>query len=112
MTDKLLFVEQHGHVLLLTLNRPDRHHALNYELASAIANAIDAAEKKDAEECETRAVVITGSGERAFCAGQDMLEMSGVEAASGEVESSSAAIAFERIANSPLPIIAAIQGDL
>ena len=102
----LLLVEDYEHVRLLILNRPERHHALNFELANLIANACEEAE----QDANVRVIVITGSGGKAFCAGQDMLEMSGVEAASGEVESSSAAIAFERIANSPLPIIAAIQG--
>lgn len=102
----LLIVENYEHVRLLILNRPERHHALNFELANLIANACEEAE----QDANVRVIVITGSGGKAFCAGQDMLEMSGVEAASGEVESSSAAIAFERIANSPLPIIAAIQG--
>ncbi|MGR8946968.1 MAG: enoyl-CoA hydratase/isomerase family protein [Gammaproteobacteria bacterium] len=102
----ILAVEQLENVRVLTLNRPERHHALNYELATSIASAIDDAEADD----NVRALVLTGSGDKAFCAGQDMLEMSGVEAAAGEVKSSSAAIAFERVANSTLPIIAAITG--
>lgn len=106
MSDKLLLVEQHGHVCLLALNRPERHNAINYSLGSSIAEAIEDAEKND----DVRAIVITGSGERAFCAGQDMLEMSGVEAIEQEVKSSSAAIAFERVAASNLPIVAAING--
>lgn len=106
MSNDLLKVEQHEQVVLLTLNRPERHHALNYELATAIAKAVDDAENND----DIRVIVMTGSGERAFCAGQDMLEMSGVEALEHEVKSSSAAIAYERVAKSTLPIIAAING--
>lgn len=102
----LLIIEQREHVRLLVLNRPDRHHALNYALGNLIAEAIDAAESDD----DVRAIVITGSGERAFCAGQDMLEMSGVESAAGEVKSSSAAVAFERVAAAKIPVIAAING--
>ena len=104
--NSLLIIEQHEHVRTLILNRPERHHALNFELATLIAEAVAEAEADE----NVRALIITGSGGKAFCAGQDMLEMSGVEAASGEVKSSSAAIAFERVANSPLPIIAAIHG--
>ena len=106
MSDKLLVAQRHGRVCLLVLNRPERHNAINYALATSIAEAIDDAEKND----DVRAIVITGNGDRAFCAGQDMLEMSGVEAIEHEVKSSSAAIAFERVAASHLPIIAAIKG--
>ena len=104
--NSLLIIEQHEHVRILILNRPERHHALNFELATLIADAVEEAEA----DKNVHALIIAGRGGKAFCAGQDMLEMSGVEAASGEVKSSSAAIAFERVANSPLPIIAAIHG--
>ena len=104
--DSILLLETIGHVRVVTLNRPARHHALNYELANQLAVAIDEAEA----DGNVRAVVVTGSGGKAFCAGQDMLEMSGVEAAAGEVKSSSAAIAFERVAKAELPVIAAITG--
>jgi enoyl-CoA hydratase/carnithine racemase len=90
VSNDLLKVEQHEQVVLLTLNRPERHHALNYELATAIAKAVDDAENSD----DIR----------------DMLEMSGVEALEHEVKSSSAAVAYERVAKSTLPIIAAING--
>ena len=102
----ILLLETVGHVRVITLNRPERHHALNYELANGVAAAINDAEADD----EVRAIVINGSGGKAFCAGQDMLEMSGVEAAAGEIKSSSAAIAFERVANAEKPVIAAITG--
>lgn len=105
-SDKLLLVHQYEHVRILTLNRPERHHAINYALGCEVAAAMDAAEADD----EVRVVIITGSGAKAFCAGQDMLEMSGVEAPEVALKSSSAAIAFERVAASPLPVIAAITG--
>lgn len=113
LSDELLIIEQIEHVQLLTLNRPDRHHALNYSLANLIAKAVDTAESDD----NVRAIVITGNGERAFCAGQDMLEMSGIESSAGDVapaptssKSSSAAIAVERVAAAKIPVIAAING--
>lgn len=106
MSEEILRLDTIEHARVLTLNRPARHHALNFELASAIAAAIDDAES----DANIRAIVITGSGGRAFCAGQDMLEMSGVEQAAGEIKTSSAAIAFDRVARATLPVIAAITG--
>ena len=74
-----LLVERRGSTQLLRLNRPERHHAINYELGVAIRDAIERTEDDDT----VRAIIITGSGEKAFCAGQDMLEMSGVESSRG-----------------------------
>ena len=102
----LLWTAQYDHIRTITLNRPDRHHALNFELASRIAAAVDEAE----QDAETRVLIITGSGDRAFCAGQDMLEMSGVEPPAAQPKSSSAAIAFDRVAEAKMPVIAAING--
>ena len=66
--------ERQGDVLLLTLNRPERHNALSAALTHSLGTAIDHAGAEGA-----RVIVITGAGEKAFCAGADMLEASGVE---------------------------------
>ena len=105
MTDELL-TERSDHVMVLTLNRPQRHHAINHALGKAIADTLDAA----AEDPSVHAVVITGSGEKAFCAGQDMLEATGVEGQLEDPSTSSAYLAIEAAARSPLPLIAAING--
>jgi len=62
-----LITERHGHVLLLTLNRPDSLNALNRSLQTQIEEAMLAAR----DDAEVRAVVITGAG-RAFCSGADV----------------------------------------
>ena len=62
-----LLVERHGHVLQLTLNRPDSLNALNGSLQTQIEAAMVAAR----DDAEVRAVVITGAG-RAFCSGADV----------------------------------------
>jgi 2-(1,2-epoxy-1,2-dihydrophenyl)acetyl-CoA isomerase len=61
-----VLVAVHGHVHVLTLNRPDRLNAFNDAQHQALAAAIDGAR---APAC--RAVLLTGAG-RAFCAGQDL----------------------------------------
>jgi enoyl-CoA hydratase len=55
-------------VRLLTLNRPERRNALSPELVTTLIDALDAAEKNDS----VRVVVLTGAGDKAFCAGGDL----------------------------------------
>jgi enoyl-CoA hydratase/carnithine racemase len=98
----LVLAERHDAVLVLSLNRPERHHALNAALNSALAEAIEVAEAAP----DVRAIVLTGSGSRAFCAGADMLEASGLERpAPGNPRQ-----AIARVAGTPLPVIAAVNG--
>jgi len=63
----VLLAERHGHLLLLTLNRPDRLNALSPELHEALSVQINAA----AIDPEVRAVAVTGAG-RGFCSGGDL----------------------------------------
>ncbi|KTR87862.1 enoyl-CoA hydratase [Microbacterium testaceum] len=63
-----VLVERRGHVALITLNRPEAMNTVNQELAVALGEAL---ERVDADT-GVRAVVLTGAGERAFCAGMDL----------------------------------------
>jgi enoyl-CoA hydratase/carnithine racemase len=63
-----LVVERRGAVVVLRLNRPDARNALTPTLMQALGGALLAAEA----DPEVRAVVITGTGDRAFCAGMDL----------------------------------------
>jgi enoyl-CoA hydratase/carnithine racemase len=66
-----LLIEDRGAVRLLTLNRPDKHNALNTMLTQALLDALRAADVDDA----INAVVLTGAG-KSFCAGADTTEFS------------------------------------
>lgn len=66
--DDELLRERHGAVLLLRLNRPHARNALSPALISRLGAAIVEAES----DPEVRAVVLTGTGDRAFCAGMDL----------------------------------------
>jgi enoyl-CoA hydratase len=70
VADEPLVQERHGHVLVLRLNRPDARNALTFDLMARIGTAVAAAE----DDPEIRAVVLTGTGDRAFCAGLDLRE--------------------------------------
>jgi enoyl-CoA hydratase/carnithine racemase len=59
-----------GGIATLTLNRPDKLNALNYAMADRLLALLDAVESNDA----VRAVILTGAGGRAFCAGGDIHE--------------------------------------
>ncbi|MEP3245665.1 MAG: crotonase/enoyl-CoA hydratase family protein [Sneathiella sp.] len=71
MTD-LILTEQHGNVLLLTLNRPEKLNALNYALIDQMMILLDRIEEDDS----LQAVILTGAGEKAFSAGADIHEFS------------------------------------
>lgn len=105
MSDELL-VRREDATLVLTLNRPERHHALNLALAQAVAAELEAAATDD----DVRVVIITGAGDKAFCAGQDMLEQAGIEPAADSGRTTSAYLAIEAVQRCPLPVIAAING--
>ena len=61
-------VELRGHVMIVTLNRPRALNAVNAAMTRAVANALERADN----DREIRALIITGSGQRAFCAGADL----------------------------------------
>jgi enoyl-CoA hydratase/carnithine racemase len=63
-----LVAERRGPVLVLRLDRPEARNALTPALVSGLGAAIAAAEA----DAEVRAVVLTGTGDRAFCAGMDL----------------------------------------
>jgi enoyl-CoA hydratase/carnithine racemase len=72
MSDPILLEINDG-IALVTLNRPDRHNALNYALIDCLMAVLDAVET----DAGVRAVILTGAGEHAFSAGADIHEFSG-----------------------------------
>ena len=69
MEFKELSYEQDGHVLTLTLNRPERMNALNKNLLKV---ELPAAFRRAREDASVRVVILTGAGEKAFCSGADL----------------------------------------
>jgi len=63
-----LLIEERGPILWLTINREARRNAMSHGVLAAMAQAIDAVQ----ERRDLRAIVITGVGEKAFCAGADL----------------------------------------
>lgn len=63
-----LLADERGNVLHLTINRPQRRNALTADVIAGLAAAIDSARGRP----DLRAIVITGAGHQAFCAGADL----------------------------------------
>ncbi|MCP5368615.1 MAG: enoyl-CoA hydratase/isomerase family protein [Hyphomicrobiales bacterium] len=70
-------IEHRGEVTVLTLNRPAARNALDAALRAEVMAALAAFNGDDAR----RALVLTGAGDRAFCAGQDLTEVRSLDAA-------------------------------
>ena len=68
-----ILLEFNDGIALVTLNRPDKLNALNYELIVRLMSELDAIET----DAAVRAVILTGAGERAFSAGADIHEFAG-----------------------------------
>ena len=72
--------ERRGNILVARLNRPEARNALDAALIRGIGEAMNDAEA----DPEIRAVVLTGTGDRAFCAGMDLRAFAGGGATTGD----------------------------
>ncbi len=94
-------------VLRVTLNRPQAANALNTQMARDLLSLWTALAENPGE---TRSVILTGAGERAFCAGADLKERHGMSDADWQAQH----VLFERqywaLLDVPVPVIAAVNG--
>src|SRR5262245_63043799 len=102
-----LIVEHHGSTAWVTLNRPDARNALSRDLNLPIQDAAAALELRE----DIRAIVITGAGDKAFCAGADLKERRGVSAAETGPYINAIAGAIGAWAESRKPTICAMNGS-
>lgn len=65
-----VLAELRGHVLIVTINRPDARNAVSANVTLGIGEALDYAE----ESTDVWVVILTGAGDKSFCAGQDLKE--------------------------------------
>ena len=93
-------------VAVLTLNRPQALNAVSIELAEALAAALDDC----GADPGTRAVVLTGAGDRAFSAGVDLREASTMEVARIEEWFGTVCRAYTSILAVDKPVVAALNG--
>ena len=101
-------VEDRGEgLLLLTLNRPEVANAMNTQMGRDLLAFFDAV---NAAPAQTRCIVLTGAGERAFCAGGDLKERNGMTDEAWQDQH----LLFERMIRAfigcPVPVIGAVNG--
>src|SRR5678816_1592065 len=90
---------------LITLNRPDALNALSFALIADLGRAFDEVAKSDA-----RALLITGAGTKAFCAGADIKELNGRSLSAQKQGAEFGQATLAKLDRLPMPSIAIING--
>ena len=106
MSSDLIIQERHESVAIVTLNRPEKLNALSRETIGALSATFTNFEN----DSELRAVILTGAGDRAFSAGTDLSELIHVSADEAETIAERGQQVCNQIEQSPVPVIAAING--
>lgn len=97
--------EQDGFVGVITINRPKALNALNSDVLKELNACLDGINLET-----TRALILTGAGEKSFVAGADIGEMSTLTKAEGEAFGKIGNDVFRKLEAFPIPVIAAING--
>lgn len=106
MNYETLIYEQREGVAWVTINRPEKLNALNRAVLDELKICFELIQKDDA----VRAVILTGTGEKAFAAGADIKELSVLDAVEGKDASRRGQSLFDFVENMGKPVIAAIRG--
>ena len=93
-------------IFTITINRPDKLNALNSTVIEELATVVDDIYTNEA----IKAVILTGSGNKAFVAGADISEFIKKNEMAGEALARNGQILFGKMENCPKPIIAAVNG--
>jgi enoyl-CoA hydratase len=101
-----ILLERRGAIALLTLNRPHVLNALNTVMGLRLGELMD----EIAEEASIRVVVLTGAGDRAFCAGGDLKERQGMTPEQWTRQHRIFERAYHKLRNLRKPIFAAVNG--
>jgi enoyl-CoA hydratase len=93
-------------VLLATLDRPEVANAFNPQAALDLIALFESLRPDGPQRC----IVVTGAGDRAFCAGADLKERSGLSDAQWHAQHATFERMFRSVLDCPLPVIAAVNG--
>src|SRR5919108_1681290 len=94
------------HVVTVTLNRPEQMNALNTAMGEDLVACFTAL----ASDADARAIVFTGSGDKAFCAGGDLKERNEMTDEQWRAQHVIFEQAALRVLRCPVPVIAAVEG--
>ena len=106
MSYTFLLTSLEENILTVTVNRKEKLNALNWTVFTDLDRMITEVE----ENSEIKAVIITGAGEKAFVAGADISEFSGLSSGEGMDLARRGQEVFFRIENSTKPFVAAVNG--
>src|SRR5690625_5083716 len=102
-----IYINTEGGISTLVIDRPKKLNALNRETLEEIHQAF----KSFKEDENTKVIILTGSGEKAFVAGADISEFADYSVEEGaDLAASGQEKVFDYIANFPKPVIAAVNG--
>ncbi|RWX72323.1 enoyl-CoA hydratase-related protein [Mesorhizobium sp. M2A.F.Ca.ET.039.01.1.1] len=90
---------------ILTINRPEKLNALSFSVLAELDGVLE-----QAASLPVRALVVTGAGDKAFCAGADIEELRGRSQTEQQRGAEFGQAVFERLSHFPAPSIAAING--
>ena len=100
-------IDQEGKITVITIDRPKKLNALNKATLRELNHILKTLEKSK----NTRAIILTGSGEKAFVAGADIAEFAHFSIPEGtRMAAEGHELVFDYIENFPIPVIAAING--
>jgi enoyl-CoA hydratase/carnithine racemase len=99
-------VDQRGGVAIWTIDRPDRANALSRATLLALGKLA----REAAHNASVRAIVLTGAGDKAFCAGADLKERQGMSENDVRVQVALYRSELGPLDRSPKPVVAAING--
>jgi len=102
---ELVQVDREDRLAVVTINRPPVN-ALNQEVLDELEKAFD----RLSEDNMVGVVIITGGGEKAFVAGADIGEFPKLNRENGEKLSRRGQLVFQKVADFPAPVIAAVNG--
>jgi enoyl-CoA hydratase len=103
----VLLTSLENNILTITINRPDKLNALNKTVIEELGAALDEVYSNPA----IKSAIITGSGAKAFVAGADISEFTSLDGKAGKALAQTGQdLVFNKIENSPKPIVAAVNG--
>ena len=103
---KYIQVEPQEDIAIIRINRPEALNAMNTDVISELSRAIDIVGVDDG----ITVVIITGAGDRSFCAGADISYMVDIDPMTAERYASSAQSVLNKIEKLEKPVIAAVNG--
>ena len=103
---KTLLTEIENGIFIITINRPDKLNALNKD----VFNDLDKVTDEIYQNREIKSAIITGAGSKAFVAGADISEFLTLNASQAAQLSTRGHRVFDKIEDSPKPIVAAVNG--